>query len=237
MVVTPTGRKIVFITSRPRHPDEIDSPLNTETFDLAVGEFDLNDADNTRSTGYLYPARKLVADMQGEFHYDLDDSAWPLVSVLSSKDNPACPPNIRPQHAKSAASTGRRALCAETPYSSAQMRVTSPRPYARVPYPLLSFILERMGYHTPNQTIRQPEQPDARLRVTATMNVPSNAPQPLRAPSIPRTGVPSDRSSSLGWLAEWVGYLEPQPPPVHQERPKRSEGSRRICISLPPHPR
>jgi len=89
MVLTPIGRKITFVTSRPHISDEIDPPASPGSFDLAVGEFDLNDTDNTQSTGFLYPARKLVVDKQGEFHYDLDDSAWPLVSVLSSKDSPA----------------------------------------------------------------------------------------------------------------------------------------------------
>ncbi|MGO9318332.1 MAG: hypothetical protein ACLPXT_08860 [Terracidiphilus sp.] len=30
-----------------------------------------------------------------------------------------------------------------------------------------------------------------------------------RAPSMRFTGVPGDRSSSLGWSGAWVGYLEP----------------------------
>jgi hypothetical protein len=84
MVLTPTGRRIVFITSRPHLLDESDPPTAPQPFDLAVGQFDLNDADPAKSTGFLYPASKLVVDEQGEFHYDLAGSPWALVNVLDS---------------------------------------------------------------------------------------------------------------------------------------------------------
>jgi hypothetical protein len=73
MVVTPTGRKITFITSRPHQFDEADPPAR-QSFDLAIGQFDLNDTDNTKSTGFLYPASKLVIDKQGEF-----TMIWPAI--------------------------------------------------------------------------------------------------------------------------------------------------------------
>jgi hypothetical protein len=85
MVVTPTGRKITFITNRPPQIGEVKSDTSFQSFDLAVGQFDLNDSDNTKSTGFLYPASKLVIDKQGEFHYDLTATPWSLVNVLDSK--------------------------------------------------------------------------------------------------------------------------------------------------------
>jgi hypothetical protein len=90
MVVTPTGRRITFITSRPHPPeqvrlDEADAGAQSPSFDLAIGQFDLNDTDNTKNTGFLYPASKLVIDKQGELRYDLAGSPWPLVNVLDSK--------------------------------------------------------------------------------------------------------------------------------------------------------
>ena len=88
MVLTPTGRQITFITSRPRPLDEVDPTALSQSFDLAVGQFDLNDADNTKSTGFLFPASKLVIDDQGEFHYDLAGSPWSLVSILDSQGTP-----------------------------------------------------------------------------------------------------------------------------------------------------
>jgi hypothetical protein len=88
MVPTPTGRKITFITSRPHPFNESDPTGLSPPFDLAVGQFDLNDADPSKSTGFLYPASKLVIDPQGEFHYDLAGNPWSLVNVLDSKPTP-----------------------------------------------------------------------------------------------------------------------------------------------------
>jgi hypothetical protein len=85
MVVTPTGRKITFVTSRPHQSDEVDPGSQFESFDLAIGQFDLNDTDNTKSKGFLYPASKLVIDKQGVFRYDLSGNPWSLVNVLDSK--------------------------------------------------------------------------------------------------------------------------------------------------------
>jgi hypothetical protein len=88
-VVTPTGRQITFIASRPLQPDEVSSSSDSQSFDLMVGEFDMNDADNTKSTGFLYPASKLVVDEQGESHYDLAGSPWSLDNVFDSSWVPA----------------------------------------------------------------------------------------------------------------------------------------------------
>jgi hypothetical protein len=84
MVLTPTGRRITFITSRPHLFDEADPPASPPPFDLAIGQFDLDDTDPAKSTGFLYPASKLVIDKQGAFHYDLAGSPWALVDVLDS---------------------------------------------------------------------------------------------------------------------------------------------------------
>jgi hypothetical protein len=84
MVVTPTGREITFIANRPLQSDEVDPNSDTQSFDLMVGRFDINDTDNTKSTGFLYPASRLVTDEQGEFHYDLAGIPWSLVNVLDS---------------------------------------------------------------------------------------------------------------------------------------------------------
>jgi hypothetical protein len=85
MVLTPTGRQIIFITSRPHPLVESDPPATPKSFDLAVGQFDLNDTDPAKSTGFLFPASKLVIDEQGEFHYDLAGNPWALANVLDSK--------------------------------------------------------------------------------------------------------------------------------------------------------
>ncbi|MFZ0304110.1 MAG: hypothetical protein WAL75_15575 [Terracidiphilus sp.] len=84
VVVTPTGRQVTFITNRPLQADEVNPSAESESFDMLVGQFDINDNDNTKSTGFLYPASKLALDKQGELHYDLDGNPWPLVDVFDS---------------------------------------------------------------------------------------------------------------------------------------------------------
>jgi S-adenosylmethionine:tRNA ribosyltransferase-isomerase len=57
--------------------------------------------------------------------------------------------------------------------------------------------------------VREREKPSGRVEVMLTEPVKSEKPC---APSIPRSGVPTDRSSSVGWSsAEWVGNHESQP--------------------------
>ena len=85
MVATPTGRQITFITARPVQSAEANPDSPSQSFDLAVGQFNLNDTDNTKSTGFLYPASKLVIDEKGEFHYDLTGTPWSLVNILDSR--------------------------------------------------------------------------------------------------------------------------------------------------------
>ena len=80
MVTTPTGRQITFIANRPLQPDEVNPSSDSQSFDLLVGQLDMNDADNTKSTGFLYRASRLVIDEQGEFHYDLAGSPWSMVN-------------------------------------------------------------------------------------------------------------------------------------------------------------
>jgi len=89
MVVTPTGREITFITNRPLQSDEVSPNSDSQSFDLMVGQFDIDDTDNTKSTGFLYPASRLVMDDQGEFHYDLGGSPSSLGNVLDSNWAPA----------------------------------------------------------------------------------------------------------------------------------------------------
>jgi hypothetical protein len=85
VVLTPTGRRITFITNRPSQAGEASPDTPSQPFDLAVGQFNLNDTDNTKSTGFLYPASKLVINEKGEFHYDLAGTPWSLVNILDSR--------------------------------------------------------------------------------------------------------------------------------------------------------
>jgi len=88
MIPTPTGRRIIFITNRPLQLDEVNSG-SSSSFDLEVGQFDLNDADASKNTGFLYPASKLVIDKEGIFRYDLAGNPLPLINVLDSRPTSA----------------------------------------------------------------------------------------------------------------------------------------------------
>ena len=88
VVLTPTGRQITFVTSRPHPVDHSEPPDMPQSFDLAVGQFDLNDVDPARSTGFLFPASKLVVDELGAFHYDLAGVPLALADVLHSNGTP-----------------------------------------------------------------------------------------------------------------------------------------------------
>jgi hypothetical protein len=80
--------QITFVTSRPHPVDHSEPPDMPQSFDLAVGQFDLNDVDSARSTGFLFPASKLVVDEQGAFHYDLAGVPLALADVLHSNGTP-----------------------------------------------------------------------------------------------------------------------------------------------------
>jgi hypothetical protein len=87
--VTPTGRQITFITNRPHQSAEVNTNPESESFDMLIGQFDINDNDNTKSTGFLYPASKLSLDEQGKLHYDLAGNPWSLTNVSDSNWAPA----------------------------------------------------------------------------------------------------------------------------------------------------
>jgi hypothetical protein len=99
MVRTPAGRQIIFITSRPHQPDESEPPTVAPLFDLAVGQFDLDDTDPSMSTGFLFPASRLVVDEMGTFHYDLAGVPWALVNVHYSNGTRS---STEPQEANAA---------------------------------------------------------------------------------------------------------------------------------------
>jgi hypothetical protein len=85
MAVTPTGRRITFVTNRPLQLGEAHPDSTSPSYDLAIGQFDINDTDPSKSTGFLFPASKLVVDKQGEAHYDLEGTPLSLLNVHDSK--------------------------------------------------------------------------------------------------------------------------------------------------------
>ena len=88
MIPTPTGRKIRFVTNRPLRFGEAYWDTRSAAYNLTAGEFDINDADKSKSTGVLYPAAELTIDKQGELQMNLIGNPWNLVDVIDWKGTP-----------------------------------------------------------------------------------------------------------------------------------------------------
>src|SRR5271167_4764061 len=53
MTTTPTGRKIIFVTNRQIRFGEAFFDTQSQAFNLTAGEFELNDTDKNKSTGFM----------------------------------------------------------------------------------------------------------------------------------------------------------------------------------------
>ena len=88
MTPTPTGRKIRFVTNRLLRFGEVYRDSLSASYNLTAGEFDINDADKSKSTGAFYPEAELVLDKQGDLHMNLVGNPWKLVDVIDWKGTP-----------------------------------------------------------------------------------------------------------------------------------------------------
>jgi hypothetical protein len=82
MIPTPTGRKIRFVTNRQLRFGEVWADAQSTAFNLTAGEFDLDSADKSKSTGILYPECQLAIDKEGQLQIQLTQNAWKLADVL-----------------------------------------------------------------------------------------------------------------------------------------------------------
>jgi len=89
MTPTPTGRKIRFITNRLLRFGEVYWDTRSTSYNLTVGELDLNDQDKTKSTGFLYPEAELVINKQGQLEWNLVGNPWKLVAIIDWKGTPS----------------------------------------------------------------------------------------------------------------------------------------------------
>lgn len=85
MTPTPTGRRIVFVTSRQIRFAEAWTDSQTMSFDLTAGILEINDQDKSKSTGTLFPAAQLVLDKEGKLQWDLNQNAWRLSDIIDWK--------------------------------------------------------------------------------------------------------------------------------------------------------
>jgi hypothetical protein len=88
MGLTPTGRKIQFITNRQLRFGEVYWDTQSQSFNLTAGELNINYADKSKNTGVLYPAAQLIMDKQGRPQFDLNQNPWRLVDVIDWKGTP-----------------------------------------------------------------------------------------------------------------------------------------------------
>ena len=88
MIPTPTGRKILFVTSRQIRFGEAWTDSQSQSFNLTAGIIELNDQDKSKSTGTLYPAAELVMNDQGKLQWDLTQNPWRLADVIDWKGTP-----------------------------------------------------------------------------------------------------------------------------------------------------
>jgi hypothetical protein len=81
MTHTPTGRKIIFVTSRQIRFVEAYTDSYSQNFNLTAGVLDLNDQDKSKSTGVLYPMAELTIN-KGQLQWDLNENPWHLIDLL-----------------------------------------------------------------------------------------------------------------------------------------------------------
>jgi hypothetical protein len=82
LIPTPTGRKIRFVTNRQLRFGEVYSNSQSTAYNLTAGEFDINDSDKNKSSGFLYPAAQLVINKEGQLEIQLRQNPWQLVNII-----------------------------------------------------------------------------------------------------------------------------------------------------------
>jgi hypothetical protein len=90
-VPTPTGRKIRFIANRKIEFGESSQNSPSQSFDLTSGELDMNDQNQSKSTGTLFPATQLVINPEGQIQFYLYRNPWRLAFIREPNPPPAAP--------------------------------------------------------------------------------------------------------------------------------------------------
>jgi len=81
-ILTPTGRKIRFVTSRKIAFGESYWDSQSKSFNLTAGEININDKDKSKSDGVLFPATQLIVNKEGELQWELNQNAWRLTNII-----------------------------------------------------------------------------------------------------------------------------------------------------------
>ena len=82
VIPTPTGRKIRFATNRRILFGERFFDTRSKDYDVTAGEFEINDSDKKKSTGFLFPAAQLVINKKGQLEFQLLRNPWKLTNII-----------------------------------------------------------------------------------------------------------------------------------------------------------
>lgn len=82
VIPTPTGRKVRFVTNRQIRMGEAWTDSNSKAFNLTAGEIDINEKDQGKSTGFVFPAAQLTIDKNGELVWELNQNAWRMAGII-----------------------------------------------------------------------------------------------------------------------------------------------------------
>jgi hypothetical protein len=82
LIPTETGRKIRFVTDRPRRFGEVYNSTQSIAYNLTAGEIEINDKDKSKNTGVLYPAAQFIINKDGQLQIELRKNHWNLVNII-----------------------------------------------------------------------------------------------------------------------------------------------------------
>ncbi len=82
LINTPTGRTIRFVTNRQIRFGEAWADSPTQSYNLTMGEFQINSQDKNKSTGTLAPAAQLIINKEGQLQIELNQNAWRMAGII-----------------------------------------------------------------------------------------------------------------------------------------------------------
>jgi len=84
-IPTPTGRRIHFVTDRRIAFREAYRNTRSQAYNLTAGEIEINDQDDKKSVGVLYPAAQLIISTDGQLELELLQNPWQLTNIIDWK--------------------------------------------------------------------------------------------------------------------------------------------------------
>src|SRR3974390_168275 len=81
-IPTPTGRKIRFVTNRKISFGEAYRNSQSQAYNLTGGEINIDDTDNKKSAGVLYPAAQLVINKEGDLQIGVRKNPRKLNNII-----------------------------------------------------------------------------------------------------------------------------------------------------------